>query len=65
MMRAYGGQAIAVYDPEKGESRALPLLRDNRVNFIAPADYSENTRLERVVETIIRKMAAENAMLNM
>ena len=65
LIKSYGGQAIAVYDPEKGESRALPLLRDNRVNFIAPADYSENTRLERVVETIIRKMAAENAMLNM
>lgn len=65
LIKSYGGQAICVYDPEKGDSRALPLLRDDRVNFIAPADYREGKRLEHVVQTIIRKMAAESEMINM
>lgn len=65
LVKNNGGQAIAVYDPEKGDGRALPLLQDDRVNFIAPADYREGKRLEKVVKTMIRKMAAENAMLNM
>ena len=65
LIKSYGGQAICVYDPEKGDSRALPLLRDDRVNFIAPADYREGQRLEHVVQTIIRKMAAESEMIGM
>lgn len=56
MMRAYGGQAIAVYQ-ESNRMGVEDLLAKGRVDFIFPADYSEGTALDETVKNIIRKMA--------
>ena len=56
MMRAYGGQAIAVYQ-ESNRMGVEDLLAKGRVDFIFPADYSEGTALDLTVKDIIRKMA--------
>lgn len=56
MMRAYGGQAIAVYQPSN-RAGVEDLLAKGRVDFIFPADYSEDTALDRTVKNIIRKIA--------
>lgn len=56
MMRAYGGQAIAVYQ-EGDRTGVEDLLAKGRVDFIFPADYSEGTALDLTVKNIIRKMA--------
>lgn len=61
MMRAYGGQAIAVYQAvnKRGVEQ---LLRQGRVDFIYPADYREGTALEITVKNIIRKMAVSHQL---
>lgn len=56
MMRAYGGQAIAVYQ-SGNRSGVEELLARRRVDFIFPADYREGSALEETVKNIIRKMA--------
>ena len=56
MMRAYGGQAIAVYQ-EGNRQGVEDLLAKGRVDFIFPADYSEGTALDATVKHIIQKMA--------
>ena len=56
MMRTYGGQAIAVYQPES-RTAVEELLSRGRVDFIFPADYREGTGLDATVKNIIRKMA--------
>ena len=56
MMRAYGGQAIAVYQ-EANRMGVEDLLAKGRVDFIFPADYSEDTALDLTVKNIIRKMS--------
>ena len=56
MMRTYGGQAIAVYQPES-RTAVEELLARGRVDFIFPADYREGTDLDKTVKNIIRKMA--------
>ena len=56
MMRAYGGQAIAVYQAAN-RAGVEELLARGRVDFIFPADYREGTGLELTVKNIIRKMA--------
>ena len=56
MMRAYGGQAIAVYQ-ESNRQGVEELMAKGRVDFIFPADYSEGTALDLTVKDIIRKMA--------
>jgi 2-hydroxy-3-keto-5-methylthiopentenyl-1-phosphate phosphatase len=56
MMRAYGGQAIAVYQ-ETNRMGVEDLMAKGRVDFIFKADYSEGTPLDLTVKNIIRKMA--------
>ena len=61
MMRAYGGQAIAVYQASNRQG-VEKLLGDGRVDFIFPADYREGTGLDVTVQNIIRKMAISDAL---
>ena len=61
MMRSYGGQAIAVYQPES-RSAVEELLARGRVDFIFPADYREGFGLDTTVKNIIRKMAVTDLL---
>ncbi len=61
MMRAYGGQAIAVYQ-EANRPGVEDLLSKGRVDFMFPADYSEGTGLDQTVKHIITKMAICDAL---
>ncbi|MBO4915699.1 MAG: haloacid dehalogenase-like hydrolase [Oscillospiraceae bacterium] len=56
MMRAYGGQAVAVYQ-ESNRTGVESLLADGRVDFIFPADYREDTILDKTMKNILRKIA--------
>jgi len=56
MMRAYGGQAVAVYQ-DSNRMGVEDLLAKGRVDFIFKADYSEGSALDLTVKNIIRKMA--------
>ena len=54
------GNAIAVYNPNgSNKATALKLLRDGRVNFALPADYREDKQIDKVVKTILEKLAKE------
>lgn len=64
LVKTNGGQSIAVYDPEKGKAAAEALLRDNRVNYVVPADYSSDSDIETIVFAIIKKMQAESELLS-
>ncbi len=61
MMRAYGGQAIAVYQ-SSNRAGVEDLLDKGRVDFIFPADYREGGALEETVKNIIRKMAVADRL---
>ena len=57
LVKNFGGHSIAVYNPKdeakRGEMNTL--IRDNRVNHVCPADYSEGSEMDIVVKTIIDK----------
>lgn len=60
MMTLKGGHSIAVYDPECGKrtlDKIHSLISDGRVDFIASADYSENSQIDIAVRGIIGRMA--------
>ncbi len=62
MMRAYGGQAIAVY--QSGNRQGVEkLLADGRVDFMFPADYRAGTELDRTVQDILQRMAITDRLL--
>lgn len=62
MMKAYGGYSIAVY--QNKDSKVEDLLKKDRVDFIYPADYRENTGLDITIKNIIRKMSISETLYN-
>ena len=56
LTRQNGGYSIGVFKPQ---ARNVYLMRDDRVDFFAPADYSEGSEIERIIQTIILKISAE------
>ena len=61
MMKAYGGQAIAVYQSDS-KSKVEELLIKDRVDFIFPADYSADGELDKTVKNIIKKIVISDAL---
>ena len=57
LVKNFGGHSIAVYNPKDEAKRGdmNTLIRDNRVNHVCPADYSEGSEMDIVVKTIIDK----------
>lgn len=62
LVKDKGGTSIAVYEEGKRtkQQTALGLLSANRVNFVLPANYSENSRLEMTIKALIDRIVAEN-----
>ncbi|MBR2715146.1 MAG: haloacid dehalogenase-like hydrolase [Ruminococcus sp.] len=59
MMKAYGGESIAVYN-DANKEKVEQLLLEDRVDYIFPADYSKDSGLDKTMKNILRKMAIEN-----
>jgi hypothetical protein len=64
LVKEQRGHAIAVYKPStKGaKGKAEKLVKEGRVNFIAPANYAENSDMDWFVKGIIDKVAADGAL---
>ncbi len=67
LVKNYGGHSIAVYNPDqKGARKELnTLIRDNRVNHVCPADYTEGAEIDLLVKTIIDKIAIDDKLLKL
>lgn len=59
-----GGHAIAVYKPSssEGQERSQELVREGRVNFMAPANYVEGSPVDTIVRAIIDKVSADSLL---
>lgn len=52
-----GGNTICVYDKNKPMQEYIKnLLVNDKVNFVAEADYSKNSDLEKIVKGIIKSV---------
>ena len=58
LVKQQGGCSFAVYKPHnaKKKSSAEKLVREDRVNFVCPADYSKNSEIFKIVEAVIKKI---------
>ncbi len=67
MIKYQGGKAIAVYNPKKRATKDKPspkqicegLITQNRADYIAPANYSDGSELDKMIKLIIDKNHAE------
>jgi len=62
MVRQKGGQAVAVFDPDlfeqrKSQGRLERLIAEDRVDYVAAADYTAGSLLRVVVRGILGRMA--------
>ena len=59
LVNSYGGHSIGVYNNvTKDKSKVYKMMREVRIKYFAPADYSEGTELDMLLKAIIDKTAA-------
>lgn len=65
LINANGGYSIGVYDAETVEkSRVHKMIRDDRIKYFAPADYTEDSELDLLVKAIIDRTATNEILEN-
>jgi 2-hydroxy-3-keto-5-methylthiopentenyl-1-phosphate phosphatase len=62
LVKTYGGASIAVYQ-KRHKQKVDELLQNGRVNFLAVADYRENSELDKIVRDTICKMAMTDSLV--
>ncbi len=60
-----GGYSIGVFNPKTNDRKKVhKMTQDNRIDYFVPADYSENTELDKLIKTIIKKTAYNELLEN-
>ena len=52
-----GGKSIALYSREQDKNEVVKLVHEDRVNFVAKADYSASSELEKYMQLIIDEIS--------
>lgn len=55
-----GGYSIGVYNAEK--AKVYKMIRDGRIKYYTPADYTEGSELEKLVKAIIDRTATNQVL---
>ena len=60
-----GGHSIGVYNNDTlDKTKVYKMLHDKRIKYFAPADYTENSKLDILVRSIIDRTAANEVLEN-
>ena len=62
LVKTNGGYSIAVYQKKKKE-QADALLKNDRVNFVAQANYKEDSELDKLVKDVISEIALKDRLV--
>lgn len=63
LVNSYGGHSIGVYNAETmDKTKVYKMMRDGRIKYFAPADYTEGKELDLLVRAIIDRTAANEAL---
>ena len=63
LVKERGGESIAIY--HRNEKQVVnKLLKEGRVNYTCPADYTNGSMLDTIVKKIIQKMAISQELIN-
>ena len=63
MLTHKGGHSVAVYDTNRTDrdlKKIHKLISDGRVEFVAPADYSEHSQIDIIVKGILGRIARKH-----
>lgn len=63
LVNSYGGHSIGVYNADtKDKTKVYKMMRDGRIKYFAPANYTKGTKLDLLVKAIIDRTAANEAL---
>lgn len=63
LVHANGGHSIGVYNNSTmDKNKVYKMMRDGRIRYFVPADYTENSDLDLLVKSIINRTAANEAL---
>lgn len=63
LVTTYGGHSIGVYNSDTlDKTKVYKMMREGRIRYFAPADYSEGTQLDELVKTIIDRTATNEKL---
>lgn len=66
LVNSYGGHAIGVYNPQScDKTKVYKMVRDNRIRYFAPADYTEGSEIDTLIQRIILTTAAQEQLENL
>ena len=60
LVKSNGGYSIAIHD--KGKETYKRLVEDGRVNYVALANYNEESAIDKIVKLIIKKIATKQKL---
>ena len=66
LISLFGGHTIGVFDANSNDkTKVYKMMKDSRIKYFAPSDYSAGKELERIVKAIINRTADNEALESM
>lgn len=63
LVNNYGGYSIGVYDPDKQDkTKVYRMINEQRINYYAKADYTENEELDSLVKRIVKNISSKEEL---
>lgn len=65
LVNSHSGHSIGVYNPETRDRRKVyKMMEDKRIKYFAPADYRENSELDKLVKAIIDQTVTNEMLMS-
>lgn len=65
LVNSHSGHSIGVYNPETRDRRKVyKMMEDKRIKYFAPADYTDNSELDKLVKAIIDQTASNEKLMS-
>ena len=66
LINANSGHSIGVFNPETNDKRKVyKMMEDKRIKYFAPANYTEDSELDRLVKAIIDQTASNEKLMSL
>jgi hypothetical protein len=62
LLKQKGGHSFAVFDKDSQRAKTIAekLFKDGRANYFAPADYTDNSKLDKIVKSLLLKISEDD-----
>lgn len=65
LVNSHSGHSIGVYNPKTRDRRKVyKMMEDKRIKYFAPADYTDNSELDKLVKAIIDQTASNEKLMS-